>query len=72
MENYRDIKLITMEAGKKNLVSKPSYDTTKLFFRYFISNSSEKNWHTQELTSQYWKQVPKIVEYEILYDYVKP
>ena len=48
MENYRDIKLITMEAGKKNLVSKPSYDTTKLFFRYFISNSSEKNWHTQE------------------------
>ena len=55
MENYRDIKLITMEAGKKNLVSKPSYDTTKLFFRYFISNSSEKNCHTQKQTSQYCK-----------------
>ena len=48
MENvrkHRDIKLVTTEARKSDLVSEPNYPTTKFFFWKSISNRNEKNSH---------------------------
>ena len=48
MENvrkHRDIKLVTTEARKSDLVSEPNYHTTNFFFWKSISNRNEKNSH---------------------------
>ena len=46
MENvtkYKDIKLVTTDKRRNQLVSEPNYHTKKIFSRRFISNRNEKD-----------------------------
>ena len=45
MENvkkYRDIKLVTTDEKRSNLITKPNYHTTKRFSEYFLAMERKK------------------------------
>ena len=45
MENvkkYRDIKLVTTDEKRNNLITKPNYHTTKRFSEYFLAMERKK------------------------------
>ena len=48
VKEHRDIQLITTEARRNYLVSKPNYDTTNFFVWKFISNRNKKSKYTHE------------------------
>ena len=50
MLEYMDIKLVTTERRRNDLVSNPNYHTAKFFCRKCISNRNEKNRNTYEKT----------------------
>ena len=43
VRKHRDIKLVTTDEKKNKLVSEPSYQHKKTFFRKFVINRNEKN-----------------------------
>ena len=71
---HKDIKLVTTEARRIYLVSKPNYHITIFFFRKFISHRNEK---AQILTNKsvYLDlsilEISKVVMYKFWYEYVK-
>ena len=48
VRKHRNIKLITTERRRNYSVSEPSYHTTNIFYRKFISNRNEKNSNINE------------------------
>ena len=71
MENlrkHRDIKLVTTERRRNNLVSKPNYHTTK----FFTENLSTIKMKKTEILIDKSVHLELSIKYEFWYDYVKP
>ena len=72
---HRDIKLVTLERRRNQLVSQPNYHTTKLFTENVLAIEMKK---TKILMNEAVHlglsilKVSKILMYEFWYDYVKP
>ena len=73
MRKHRDIKLVTIERRKNDLVSEPDYHTTKFFTEYLLPIKMKK---TQILMNKpvylglSILELSKMLMYEFLYDYV--
>ena len=78
MENvrkHRDIKLVTTERTRNNLVSEPNYHTTKFFTENLLAIEMEKSeilMNKPVCLGLSTLELSKILMYEFWYDYVKP
>ena len=68
VRKHRDIKLVTTERRRNNLVSKPNYHTTK----FFTENLSTIKMKKTEILMNKSVHLGLSIKYEFCYDYVKP
>ena len=75
MRKHRDIKLVTTDKKKNQLVSEPNYHTTKWFSENLLAIEMKKT-KVKMNKPKYLRlsilEISKILMYEFWYDYMKP
>ena len=75
VRNHRDIKLVTTDARRTELVSEPNYHTTKHFAEEFLAiemRRSKVKKNKPVYLGQSILDISKTLMYEFWYDYIKP
>ena len=75
VRNHRDIKLVTTDARRIELVSEPNYHTTKHFAEEFLAiemRRSKVKKNKPVYLGQSILDISKTLMYEFWYDYIKP
>ena len=75
VKNHRDIKLVTTDKRRNQLVSKPNYHTTKWFPENVLAIEMKKTKVTMNKPIYLGLsilEISKILMYEFWYDYMKP
>ena len=74
VRKYRDIKLVTTDKKRNQLVSEPNYDTTKRFSENLLAIKMKKiklNMNTPVYLGLSILEISKTLMYEFWYDYIK-
>ena len=75
LKKHRDIKLVTADEKRNNLISKPNYHTTESFSEYLLATERKKT--KVKMNKPVYIGMPildisKMLMYEFWYDYIKP
>ena len=74
VRKHRDIKLVTTDKKRNQLVSEPNYDTTKRFSENLLAVKMKKiklNMNTPVYLGLSILEISKTLMYEFWYDYIK-
>ena len=74
VRKHRDIKLVTTDKKRNQLVSEPNYDTTKRFSENLLAIKMKKiklNMNTPVYLGLSILEISKTLMYEFWYDYIK-
>ena len=75
VRNYRDIKIVTTDKRKNQLVSEPNYHTSKYFSEHLMAIEMRKTKVKTNKPLYIGKStldISKTLMYEFWYDYIKP
>ena len=75
VRNHRDIKLVTTDKRRKDLVSRPNYHTSKCFSENLMAIEMKKTYvllNKPVYLGQAILDISKTLKYEFYYDYLKP
>ena len=75
LKKHRDIKLVTADEKRNNLISKPNYHTTESFSEYLLATERKKTkvkMNKPVYIGMSILDISKMLMYEFWYDYIKP
>ena len=75
VRNHRDIKLVTANESRKNLVSEPNYHSAKHFSKNLLAiemNKTKVKINKPVYLGQAILNISKMIMYELWYEYIKP